>query len=61
LPIGSKVKVTNKANGKSVVVKINDRGPFADNRIIDLDKKAFQKIASLKSGVINIKMEEIEE
>lgn len=59
LPMGSYVKVTNKDNGKSVIVKINDRGPFGPNRIIDLDKVAFEKIASLGQGVTNVKMEEI--
>ncbi len=59
LPMGSYVKVTNKDNGKSVIVKINDRGPFGPGRIIDLDKVAFAKIADLGQGVANIKMEEI--
>ncbi len=59
LPMGSYVKVTNMDNGKSVIVKINDRGPFVPGRIIDLDKVAFQKIASIGAGVINVKMEEI--
>ena len=59
LPMGSYVKVTNKANGKSVIVKINDRGPFVGGRIIDLDKVAFAKIASVGAGVIDVKMEEI--
>ena len=59
LPMGSYVRVTNMENGKSVIVKINDRGPFVPGRIIDLDKVAFQKIASIGAGVINVKMEEI--
>lgn len=59
LPKGSYVRVTNMDNGKSVIVVINDRGPFAPGRIIDLDKVAFTKIASLGAGVINVKMEEI--
>jgi len=59
LPFGSYVKVTNRDNGKSVIVQINDRGPFGNGRIIDLDKVAFQKIADLGTGVINVKMEEI--
>ena len=59
LPIGSYVKVTNKANGKSVIVRINDRGPFGPGRIIDLDKVAFEKIAPLGQGVAEVKMEEI--
>ena len=45
LPFGSKVKVTNLNNNKSVVVKINDRGPFKPGRIIDLSKKANQMIS----------------
>lgn len=59
LPMGSYVRVTNLDNGKSVIVKINDRGPFVPGRIIDLDRVAFQKIASIGAGVINVKMEEI--
>lgn len=59
LPKGSYVKVTNLENGKSVIVVINDRGPFVPGRIIDLDKVAFAKIASIGAGVINVKMEEI--
>lgn len=59
LPIGSYVRVTNTENGKSVIVKINDRGPFGNGRIIDLDKVAFAKIASLGQGVANVKMEVI--
>ncbi|WP_294736700.1 septal ring lytic transglycosylase RlpA family protein [uncultured Flavobacterium sp.] len=55
LPFGTKVKVTNKANGKSVVVKINDRGPFVKGRHIDLSKKAFMQITdSKKAGLLNV-------
>ena len=61
LPMGSRVKVTNRANGKSVVVTINDRGPFVPGRIIDLDKVAFEKIASPGVGVIEIVMREVVE
>ncbi len=59
LPMGSYAKVTNQENGKSVIVKINDRGPFGKNRIIDLDKVAFVKIASIGAGIINVKVEEV--
>ncbi|NTV40654.1 MAG: DUF348 domain-containing protein [Candidatus Moranbacteria bacterium] len=59
LPMGSYVRVTNKDNGKSVIVKINDRGPFGNGRIIDLDKVAFEKIAPLGQGTAEIKMEVI--
>ena len=60
LPFGTKVRVTNLANGKTVVVKINDRGPFVKGRILDLSKSAFSSIASTSSGVINVKVEVID-
>jgi rare lipoprotein A len=61
LPFGTKVKVTNEANGKSVIVEINDRGPFSRAREIDLSKKAFMDIASNKnSGVVIVTIEIIE-
>ena len=44
LPFGTKVKVTNKKNGKAVFVRINDRGPFIKGRVIDLSKAAHEKI-----------------
>jgi uncharacterized protein YabE (DUF348 family) len=59
LPMGSYARVTNTENGKSVMVQINDRGPFGPNRIIDLDKVAFAKIAGVGEGVINVKVEEV--
>ena len=59
LPMGSYVRVTNKENGKQVIVKINDRGPFGNGRIIDLDKVAFAQIASIGAGVVDVKMEVI--
>ena len=52
LPFGTKVKVVNKTTGKSVVVRINDRGPFVKGRTIDLSKKAFRSIASINKGVL---------
>ncbi len=59
LPRGSYAKVTNTENGKSVVVQINDYGPQGKGRIIDLDKVAFAKIASLGAGVIGVKVEPV--
>ena len=53
------IKVTNINNGKSVVVKINDRGPFIKGRIIDLSKAAFSKIANPRLGVISVVMQPI--
>lgn len=51
LPFGTKVKVTNIANGRSIKVRITDRGPSADGRVIDLSKKAAKKIGMLSTGV----------
>lgn len=50
LPFGTKLKVTNKKNGRSVVVRINDRGPFIKGRIIDLSKAAASQIGMINSG-----------
>lgn len=52
LPFGSVVRVTNKANGKSVTVKINDRGPYIKGRVLDLSRGAFLKIAPQKQGIL---------
>lgn len=61
LPFGTKVKVTNEANGKSVIVEITDRGPFSKVREIDLSRRAFMDIASNKnSGVVLVTLEIIE-
>ena len=57
LPFGTKVKVTNIKNSKSVIVKINDRGPFVKGRIVDLSSSAFSRIADLGAGVIEVKIE----
>lgn len=59
LPFGSKVKVTNVNNGKSVVVRVNDRGPFVRGRIIDLSKSAFSSIGNTAAGIIDVKIEVI--
>ena len=59
LPFGTKVKVTNIKNNKSVKVRINDRGPFIKGRVIDLTRSAFSSIGNLKSGLINVKVEVI--
>jgi len=50
LPFGTKVKVINRRNGKAIVVRINDRGPFVRGRILDLSKAAAAKLGFLRSG-----------
>ena len=59
IPKGGFAKVTSTTSGKSIIVQINDYGPQGKGRIIDLDKVAFQKLASLGAGVIGVKVEEI--
>ena len=60
LPFGTRVNVTNIANNKSVVVRINDRGPYIRGRIIDLSKAMFEKIADSSAGVIDVSVTVIE-
>ena len=60
LPFGTKVRVTNESNGKSVIVEITDRGPFSKSREIDLSRRAFMEITSNKnSGVTIVTIEEV--
>jgi rare lipoprotein A len=56
LPFGTKVKVENLKNGKSVVVRINDRGPFVGGRIIDLTKAAAAALGFIKSGTAKVRL-----
>lgn len=56
LPFGTRVRVTNLKNGKKVIVRINDRGPFHSNRIIDLSLGAFEKIAHRRQGIIRVRL-----
>jgi rare lipoprotein A len=55
LPFGTKVRVTNKNNGRSVIVTINDRGPFSHGRIIDLTPAAARAIGF--SGTVPVSLE----
>ncbi|MDQ1401795.1 MAG: hypothetical protein QOG03_111 [Actinomycetota bacterium] len=57
LPMGTIVKVTNTANGKSVTCRVADRGPYVDGWIIDLAKSTFAQIAPTSSGVISVHIE----
>lgn len=56
LPFGSVVKVTNLENGRSLKIRINDRGPFVDGRIIDLSYKAAKKLGMVEAGVVRVKL-----
>ena len=57
LPFGTRVKVTNASNGKEVVVRINDRGPFHRSRTIDLSRGAAKAIGMIGSGVARVTLE----
>ena len=57
LPFGSRVRVTNLANGRSVVVVINDRGPFAKDRLIDLSHAAAKKLGIVNDGVAEVRVD----
>ena len=57
LPFGTWVRVTNLSNGKDVVVRINDRGPFVKGRIIDLSVSAAKKIGIIETGIVQVKLE----
>lgn len=57
LPFGTKVRVINLRNNRSVVVRINDRGPFVGGRIIDVTKAAAQKLGFVNAGVTRVRVE----
>lgn len=59
LPFGTKLKVTNLDNQLSVVVRVNDRGPFVSGRIIDLSSRAAKELDIIKNGVARVKIEVI--
>lgn len=57
LPFGTLVQVTNIKNGRSVVVRVNDRGPFVRGRIIDLSRAAFDRIGNTSQGLLKVRIE----
>lgn len=59
LRFGTRLTVTNLENGKRVVVRVNDRGPFAKNRILDVSKEAAKRLDFIDKGVAKIRLEVI--
>ncbi|MGB7405416.1 MAG: septal ring lytic transglycosylase RlpA family protein [Pacificimonas sp.] len=57
LPLGSTVRVTNEDSGKSIVVKINDRGPFHGNRVIDLSRAAAERLGFVQRGTADVSID----
>jgi rare lipoprotein A len=60
LPFGSRIRVTNLNNGKSVVVRINDRGPYNRRRLIDLSREAAKQLDMLEAGIAPVRLQAIE-
>ena len=56
LPLGTRVLVTNLLNGRSVEVRVNDRGPYVGGRIIDLSYAAAQRLAAVSRGVVPVRL-----
>ena len=60
LPMGTKLKVTNLSNGKSVVVTVNDRGPFVKGRVISVTRRAAQELGFIKQGITKVQIEQVQ-
>jgi len=57
LPLGTRLRVTNVANGRSVIVRVNDRGPFVGRRVIDVSLGAAREINMVRSGTAQVRLE----
>jgi rare lipoprotein A len=60
LPFGTVVQVTNLTNGKSIVLRVNDRGPFVQGRVIDVSRRAARELGFLKAGVVDAEVQILE-
>ncbi len=60
LPFNTRVRVVNLANGRNVVVRVNDRGPFKDDRVIDLSLEAAKQLGLIENGTAPVKLEILE-
>lgn len=61
LPFGTMVRVTNLKNNKSVVLRVNDRGPTQPKRIVDVSRRAAKELGFLRSGLVEVKLEVVEQ
>jgi len=57
LAFGTMIRVTSKANGKTVILRVNDRGPFVDGRIVDLSFQAAKDLDMVRAGVVKVRLE----
>ena len=60
LPFGTYLKVKNKKNGREVIVRVNDRGPFIDGRVIDLSRAAAEQLDMIHAGVVRVDVVQVE-
>lgn len=60
-PFGTMIRVTMLKNGKSVIVKVNDRGPFSRGRVVDLSPAAASKIGLIRAGIAKVKIEKLKQ
>ena len=60
LPFGTRVKITNTKNNKSVVLRVNDRGPTQQGRIVDVSRRAARSLGFLKQGLVDSKLEVVQ-
>ena len=60
LPFGTRLRVTNVTNGRSVVVRINDRGPFVRGRVVDLSESAAESLGMVERGVAKVKLDVVQ-
>lgn len=60
LPFGTKLRVTNVATGRSVTVRVNDRGPFVHGRVVDVSYSAAQSLGMVSKGIANVKLDVVQ-
>lgn len=60
LPLGSRIQVTNLKNGKSTILRINDRGPYKRGRILDVSQKSARELGFMADGTVRIRLETLE-
>jgi rare lipoprotein A len=60
LPFGTKLRVTNTTTGKSVTVRVNDRGPYVPGRVVDVSYSAAQALGMVRSGTANVKLDVVQ-
>ena len=57
LPLGSKIRVTNRSSGKAVLLTVNDRGPFIDGRVLDVSYAAARELGFVQKGLAKVRFE----